>query len=431
MKKSVLRLFVATCLLTLLVASPSHAALQALDKIVVVVNQSVILQSELDERMQQVAQHANSQRMALPSESELRQQVLDHLISEALQLDTAQRVGFTLPDQQINETLDRIRLSKNLSWPAFKDYVMQTEGISLETLREKVRRDLTIQQIQQAMVQQRIRISGLEVDNFLKSADAQFWMSPEYLLGHILLPLSQSAGVEAIEEARSEAEALSKRINDGTSFEEMAIAKSKGPAALKGGSLGWRKTSALPTLFAKVVPTLEIGQTSEPIRSPAGFHLLKLFEKKGEEQKVELQSKVRHILLETSEILNDQQAESKLKQIRQKIIDGADFAEMAKEHSKDIGSMLSGGDLGWSKPGMFVPEFEARVSEAEVGKISEPFKSNFGWHILEVQERRQEDITEDIIRNKAAQILTSRRFEDELQIWLRELRDEAFLDIKE
>ncbi len=410
--------------------SSAHATLKALDKVVAVVNESVILQSELNTRIEQVSQHARSQQMALPESSVLQTQVLDHLISEELQIGMAERVGFVVHDEQVNLSIERIRSSTGLSVDDFKQHIRTTEGMSLETLKSKVRREMTVQQIQQAIIQQRTMISGLEIDNFLKSADAQFWMSPEYHLAHILIPLPQSPNIQQIETAKKKALSLTQKINAGANFADIAIAESKGPSALNGGDIGWRKTSALPSLFAELVPSLKVGETSQPARSPAGFHILKLYAKKGEQQQVESQNKARHILLKTSAILNDKQAVAKLNKIRQKLIDGADFAEQAKEHSNDIGSMLSGGSLGWSKPGMFVPAFEKVINESTIGEISLPFQSPFGWHILQVEERRQEDITKDIIRNKAAQILTSRRFEDELQIWLRELRDEAFLNIK-
>jgi len=302
--------------------------------------------------------------------------------------------------------------------------------MTLTTFRESVRKDLTLQQIQQGMVQQRIQISPLEIDNFLSSADARFWMGGEYHVGHILIGLPQSPTTKDVEAARQQAEVLAAKISNGTPFADVAIAESKGPAALKGGDLGWRKTSELPSLFADIVPKLKVGQVSAPARSSAGYHLLTVYAKKGNDQKLQTQTKARHILLKPSAILTNEEAQAKLKTLRQQILDGADFAEMAKEHSEDIGSMLSGGDLGWAGPGMFVPAFEKTMAATDVGQISQPFRSQFGWHILQVTDRKDEDITEAVLRDKAARVLTSRRFEDELQIWLRELRDDAFIELK-
>ncbi len=421
--------WLATAVLSLL-SGTALAAAVPLDKVVAVVDKNVVLQSEVDERIVQIAQRAAAQRMSLPDAGVLRQQVIDHLISEQLQLHVASRVGFTISDEQVNQAVNNIRMSNNLSPEQFAQQ-LQKEGLSLADLRETVRRDMTIQQIQQGMVQQRIQISPLEIDNFLSSADAQFWISPEYRLSHILISLPQSPTADEIEAAERKARDLAKRIRRGASFAEVAIAESNGPDALEGGDLGWRKSSDLPSLFAEIAPTLEKGEVSEPARSAAGFHILQLADKRDDSQQVQQQARVRHILVKPSAILSNEEAEEKLKKIRQQIIKGEDFAALAKEHSEDIGSMSSGGELGWSRPGMFVPEFEKALAGTATGEVSEPFRSRFGWHILKVDERRQEDISKEVLREKAARILTSRRYEDELQLWLRELRDEAYIDIKD
>jgi len=402
---------------------------QLIDKVIAVVDKNVIMQSELDERLMQVAQNARANKMALPDMKVLQQQVVDHLISEHLQLQMAKRLGVNIGDDQVNQAIEQIRASNQMTSEQFTRQ-LEADGLTLQALREKIRRDITIQHIQQGVVQQRIHISPLEIDNFLKSADAQFWISPEYHLGHILISLPQSASGDEVEAARTKADELVKRIRGGANFAEVAIAESKGSTALTGGDLGWRKTSDLPSLFADLLPQLEVGQVSEPARSPAGFHILKVYEKRGGEQQKELQTKARHILLKPSAILSDEEAKAKLTKLRERILKGEDFAALAKENSEDIGSMLAGGELGWSRPGMFVPEFEQTMEKMAVGETSEPFRSQFGWHILQVQERREEDITDDLLRDKAARVLTSRRFEDELQIWLREMRDDAFVDVK-
>ncbi len=427
MKNALSTLFLAASLA--FAATPGHANPKPLDKVIAVVDKTVIMQSELDERLSQVVQNARANNHALPAMDVLRKQVMDHLISEHLQLQTAQRVGYRVSDEQVNQSIEQIRRANQLT-PAQFAAQLEHDGMTMDILRERLRRDITIQQIQQGMVQQRIYISPLEIDNFLKSADAKFWISPEYHLGHILVSLSQSASAEEVEAARQKAEQMVKKIRAGRTFAEVAIAESDGPTALNGGDLGWRKTSDLPSLFVDLLPELEKGQVSEPARSPAGFHILTVYDKRGGEQQTELQSKVRHILVKPSAILSDEEAKAKLEKLRQRVMKGEDFGALAKEHSEDIGSMLAGGDLGWSRPGMFVAEFETVMAKMKEGEISEPFRSQFGWHILQVQERRQEDITDDVLRDKAARILTSRRFEDELQIWLREMRDEAYVDIK-
>mgnify|MGYP001237759647 CR=1 FL=1 len=419
-------LLTASCALTSFLA---HAEPQLIDRVAAVVDKNVIMKSEVDERLSQVVLNARANKMALPDMKVLEKQVIDHLIGEHLQLQVAQRMGINISDAQVNQAVEQIRVSNRLTPEEFATQ-LKLDGLSIQSLREKVRRDITLQHVQQVTVSQRIYISPLEIDNFLKSADALFWISPEYHLGHILVSVPQNAGSEEVEAARAKAESLVKRIRGGANFAEVAIAESNGPTALNGGDLGWRKTSDLPSLFVDLLPNLEVGQVSDPARSPAGFHVLMVYGKRGGEQQKEQQTKVRHILVKPSAILSDEEAKAKLAKLRQRILDGEDFATLAKENSEDIGTMLAGGDLGWSRPGMYVPEFERTMAKTEVGEISEPFRSPFGWHILQVQERREEDITEEVRRDKAARVLTSRRFEDELQLWLQEMRDSTFVDIK-
>jgi len=275
-------------------------------------------------------------------------------------------------------------------------------------------------------VNRRINVSQAEIDGFLASQEGKFWASPDYLLGHILVPVGSTNSVAAAEEI---ADKLQQELLDGADFRNIAVANSSGQNALNGGDMGWRKVAQLPTLFAEVVPTLSAGDVSSPFKSPAGFHILKLYEQRGGGEQLVDQAKVRHILIKPSEILTNDEAHAKLLGVRQKIIDGADFAEQAKEYSEDIGSMLSGGDLGWSLPGQFVPEFESMMGQIEIGEVSVPFRSQFGWHILQVQERRSEDMSENMMRNQASNLLRKRRFEEELQVWLQEIRDEAFVEI--
>jgi peptidyl-prolyl cis-trans isomerase SurA len=415
---------------TLVTAIHTQAEVQQLDEVVAIVNKDVVLRSELNERVREIALRATANGMTLPSIDVLENQVLEHLIIERLQLETAARYDIQISDAQINAAIENMRRSNNLTEEQFYGQLAQ-EGLSREGLRQKLREDIAIQQVQRGIVQQRIHISEQEIDNFLNSSDGKFWISPEYHLGHILVSLPQAPTSEDLAHAEQRAQELYNRLQRGEGFADLAIAESDGPAALNGGDLGWRRTGELPSLFANIAPDLEPGQVSKPQRSAAGFHILKLYESRGgQETEVVTQNRSRHILIKPSAILTNEEAEAKLANIRQQILDGADFAELAKEHSEDIGSALQGGDLGWANPGQFVPEFEKRTQNLPIGEISEPFQSQFGWHILQVQERREQDMTDEIIRHKARNMLMSRRFEDELQIWQRELRDEAYVVIK-
>jgi len=365
----------------------AQAEIQLLDRIIAIVDDSTVTQSELDRRIADIIRRTKEAGVRLPAMSILREQVLDQIISEKLQLNTA-------------------------------------------SLREQIREQLALQSVSQGVISSRVKISEADIENFLKSADAQFWISPEYHLQHILIPLGSEGGSQGAASAQNKAESVHQKLLNGANFSEMAIAESKGPAALKGGDLGFRKSSQLPTLFAEIVANLEVGDIAKPARSQAGFHILKLVEKRGETKSVVRQNKVRHILIKTNEILNREQALEKIDGIRQQIIDGGDFVELAKEHSDDIGSRMSGGDLGWSRPGQFVPAFEEAMETAEVGEISKPFLSQFGWHVLQVVDRRDEDFSEEMIRARARNLLVGRRFEDEMQVWLQEMRDDAYIEIK-
>ncbi len=417
-------------IVTAVSAAAALAKVEQLDRVVAIVNKGVILQSELNERVQDIAARAAASGMSLPPVEVLESQVLEHLITERLQLETAGRYDIRISDEQVNAAISNMRQANNLTEEQFYAQLQQ-DGISRQALREKVRDDIAIQQVQRGVVQQRIHISEQEIDNFLSSSDGKFWISPEYHLGHILVSLPQAPSDEDLANAEEKAQQLYSQLQQGAVFADLAIAESDGPAALSGGDLGWRRSNELPSLFAEIAPTLERDDVSKPQRSNAGFHILKLYDIRGEQEaEVITQNRSRHILIKPSAILSNEEARAKLEDIRQQILDGADFAKMAKEHSEDIGSALQGGDLGWANPGQFVPEFEQRTQNLPIGEISEPFLSQFGWHILQVQERREEDMTDAVIRHKARNMLMSRRFEDELQIWQRELRDEAFVVIK-
>lgn len=428
-----MRLFkksVQAALLATLIPNISFAAVEILDRVVATIDQDVITQTELDSRVNEVKQRSQGAGVRLPPADVLKEQILDQLISETLQLSTARRYGVTITDQEVLNAMRN--LLKNRKWDeAALMRQLESEGTSVDAFKAQLRRQLTMQNISQGLVRSRIKIAEQDIDNFLKSADAKFWISPDYNLNHILISLPPSADVAAAKQAEDKAMAVYKRLKDGVKFEEVALAESDGPLALKGGAMGWRKSSDLPTLFADIAPKLKEGEVSRPERSRAGFHILKLNGKRGETKQIVNQTKARHILLKTSAILNDDQAKEKLTELRRSVLENdVDFAELAKEHSEDIASKLSGGDLGWASPGQFVPAFEQNMAVTKIGNISSPFKSQFGWHILQVQERRAEDMTEQAIRARARNVLMSRRFEDEVQLWIQEMRDNAFIEIK-
>jgi peptidyl-prolyl cis-trans isomerase SurA len=273
-----------------------------------------------------------------------------------------------------------------------------------------------------------VQISQQEIDNFLATDEGQQLTQPEFRIVHALLPLSPEADEASVTSAKSYIDKMLKRVRAGEPFDAV-IASSKGPYTFSGGDLGWRKAGDLPSLFADVAPTLTIGEAAEPIRSDSGFHLVYLQDMKGGVQMAS-QTEVRHILVKPSEIMTDEQARQLTASLRARIIAGEEFGDLAKEYSEDIGTAQEGGHLGWSSPGQMVPEFEKTMAETEIGTVSEPVHSQFGWHILEVTGRRDKDMTEVAIRNKANEHLHGRKYQEELDAWLRKIRDEAFVDIK-
>jgi peptidyl-prolyl cis-trans isomerase SurA len=400
-----------------------------LDRVVAVVDDNVVMESELQDQLRTIVQRMSQQNGELPPENILKQQVLEHLIVQQLQLQVAKRVGIEIDEQEVNEAILQMQQANNVTPEQFVQQ-LALEGLTVEELRQSVRQEIVIQRVQRGVLNSRIKITDHDVDSFLNSKEGQFWNSPEMLIGHILIPVASSASDSAVSAAEEEVRSLRQKVVDGADFRQLATAYSAGQNALQGGDLGWSKAAELPALFAENLDGLKTGEVTQPFRSGAGFHLLTIHEQRGATQAVIEQSKVRHILLKPSAILSDEAAKNKLLTLREQALEKNNFAELAKANSEDIGSMLGGGDLGWSLPGQFVPEFEAVMQGTDVGDISHPFRSEFGWHIIYIEDRRSQDMSEEVKRNQARGLLRNRRFEEELPLWLQEIRNEAFVDIK-
>ena len=412
---------------TLLLVGQTQAQTQILDQVVAIVDDDVIMASELRERVAAITQSLEARGVEMPPEDVLIRETLDRLILESIQLQLGNRVGARISDAQLNQAMERVAAQNRMSLADFSA-ALEQQGQSYAAMREQVRREMIIQRVQAGNVNQRIQISEQEVRNFLASPEGQKLTQPEYRILHALLPLPEDAPDDEVTAARSYLNGLLQRIRRGEAFDQV-ISSNDGRYAFSGGDLGWRKLEDLPSLFSDVAPSLEVGATSDPIRSPSGLHLINLADMRGGEQMVN-QTRVRHILIQPSEIMTDAQAEARAEELRNRILQGEDFAELAREYSRDIGSAAEGGDLGWTTPGQMVPEFEAAMADTAVGEISEPVKSQFGWHILEVMERREQDMTAQAIRNRATEALHQRKYDEELDAWLRKIRDEAFVDIK-
>lgn len=401
-----------------------------LDSIVAVVEDDVIMKTELDARLKFVFQRIQSSGTQPPPRDQIVPQVLEQLVLERLQLRLGERSGIRISDAEINQALQRVAASQGKTFELFVEEAHHS-GVSLADLRQRLREEMIINQVQEGAVKRNIRISPQEIDNFLNSEEGQFWKSPELQLGHIQLSLSAGAPKERVAQVKEQADELYQQLQNGADFRQMAITKSAGQNALQGGDLGWRRAVQLPPKLSEAVRDLQAEELSKPVRTDAGFHILKVYARRGGEQEILIkQFKVRHILLKVNEIRDDEATYNQLQALRTRIQNGEDFAALAKEFSQDIGSALGGGDLGWSLPGQFVPEFEQMMQSTDVGDVSPPFRSQFGWHILQVTEAREQDFSGEVLRNQAAEILRNRKFDQELEIWLREQRDRAYVEFK-
>lgn len=414
-----------------LFAGTCQAKLVMLDRIVAVVNNGVVLQSELNERMREVkAQLAGAPADQIPPEKVLRKQVLEHLITERIELEMANRAGILISDEELNRAMEGIAKQNHMTLAQFRDAI-QKQGISYVEMRNRVRRQMKISQLQQGEMQSRIKITNQEIKDFLASDLGKSVTADEYHLGHILLPIPENASDAQIAEVHAEAEAIVKKLKAGANFKSMAIEKSKGQNALSGGDLGWRKAVQLPTIFADVVTKMKVGDVRGPIRSASGFHIIKLLGIRGAKAEGQVkQTHVRQVLIEPSEIRTNQEALALAQNLRKEVINGRSFAEVARLYSNDPTSALSGGDLGWNRANAFSPEFDKMMKKMKIDEISPVFKTAKGYHFIQVTGRRVRDMTQKYKRALARRYLRNQKFDDALESWIRQIRNEAYVDIR-
>jgi len=405
----------------------ASAKLELIDRVVALVDEDVVLASELLRRTRSVIKQIKARDQKVPDVKILRQQILDRLVIESLQLQMAKRVGVRISDAELDSTIENVAKENKVSVDQFRQGILD-EGTSWAIFREDIRKEMMISRVTGGSVSRRIKISDKEVDNLLAQISHQ--TRTQYLLGHILLPLSEDASPEDIAKIRLQADKLVKELRAGANFDEYAVSYSSSQDALQGGNLGWRTLSQLPSLFAGTVKNMKKGQISEPVRSGSGLHILNLMDSKGDfETHNVMQSHVRHILISPNAILDDQAAKEKLELIRQRIVDGEKFEDLAIEFSDDKGSGSLGGDLDWSDPGTFVPEFAKAMDALAIDELSSAVRTQFGWHLIQVIGRREQDQTEDKKRERAYRILQNRKFEEETQVWLRELKEQAYIKL--
>jgi len=417
--------------LMLLTLPLTQVSAEILDRVAAVVNEDVVLESELEQRLALVRQQISARggETRLPPEDVLRQQVLDRLILESIQTQIAEQQGIRVSDRQLNDALDRIAQQNNMTLGQFREALI-AEGQNYTEAREQIRREILLGQVQQSNVNRRINVSEQEVQNFLSSELWQQEIQAEFQLRNILIALPDGASPQMIQQAEDKAREIHAQLQNGADFAELALAASNAPNALQGGELGWRRESELPEDLAPAIRKLSPGQISQPVRTPGGFHILKVEDKRGGKVQLVNQTKVRHILLTPNEIRSPEQTRRLIDDLYRRLQDGQPFDELARRYSDDAASGSQGGDLGWTQDGQMVPEFEQVMNSTDKGEISEPFESRFGWHILQVQDYRTQDMGEEMLESQARNSIRQRKFSEELNNWLREIRSQAYIERK-
>ena len=411
-----------------LLSTPGMAATD-LDRIVAVINDDVIMRSELGEKIRTVTLQMQEQNIPLPPQAILEKQVLDRLIMTKLQIQTAQNTGIRVDDETLNRTISNIAAENELNLNQFRE-ILEGDGYGYETFRKDIRNEILISRLQQRQVDNRIIVTEREIENFLSNREFQGETDIEFHIAHILIAINEGASTRQVTKTRETADKVLSELQGGADFSNMAATYSDGQQALDGGDLGWRKAGQVPTLFADFITNMEVGDLSDIIKSPSGYHIIKLLDKRSTEQVVVTQTKARHILIQPDELTTPEDALRRLRQLRMRIEGGDDFAELARAHSVDAMSAAQGGDLGWVNPGDLVPEFQRVMDSLEPGATSEPFRTQFGYHVVQVLDRREHDSTEDIKRARAREAIRRRKLDEARTDWLRQMRDEAYVEYR-
>ncbi|WP_198263173.1 peptidylprolyl isomerase [sulfur-oxidizing endosymbiont of Gigantopelta aegis] len=418
---------ISLSLLTLSLST--QAEIVSLDSIVAVVNEDVITQVELKDEFRKVVRTLKKKQAKLPPANVLGKQVLERMILERIQLDMAKRTGIKVDDTTLSRAINRIAAQNGMSLSEFREN-LALQGVDIRQFRDDIKTQIVLKRLLQRNVINKVTVSDQEIENFLFNIDKQGGLEQAYHIQHILIATPEAASTEVIKKANAKALEIVKKIRAGSDFSTTALAVSDGQNALEGGDLGWRKAGELPSLFSDSVLKMKVGDISEPIRSPSGFHIIKLVEEKGGKKHLVTQTHARHILIKTTIINDNERVMERLNQIRNRIINGEDFATMAKAFSGDTSSATRGGDLGWTKPGTMVPEFEATMDKLQPGDISEVIQTNFGYHIIEVLGRRTHDDADEMIKERARNALKSRKVAEKKDAFYRRIRDEAFVEIR-
>jgi len=422
--------FIIRALLLGAVLSFSSVAQEVmLDRVAVIVDQGVVLESEIDALIQDVKKNAKDNNQSLPSDRALRTQAIERLIVKNLQLQMAERMGIRISDPQLEQTIGNIAANQNATLEQLRGQLI-AEGIAYDDYRESIREEIIMGEVRRANVRRRVYITPQEITTLLELMEEQGATQAEYRLGHILIGFPAEPTDEDIAAARERADKVISLLNSGSDFTKIAIASSSGSEALEGGDMGWLNINAMPTLFAEAIQGKDKDELVGPIRSGAGFHILKVADTRGIEKVTVEEVDSRHILIKPSIILSEDKAKAMLAKFKEDLLNGdADFAELAKEHSEDPGSALRGGELGWADPNAYVPAFKEALARLAPGEYSEPVRSVHGWHLLQLIDRRVDDATERKKEDKAYQLIYNRKFAEETENWLREMRDAAYIEV--
>jgi peptidyl-prolyl cis-trans isomerase SurA len=401
--------------------------LQSMDRIVAIVEEDVILDTELDKRVKMVTQQFTAAGQQLPQPDVVRSQVLETLILERLQLQKAAQTGIRVTDTEVNDAIDTVAQQNGLTMEQLQEALRQ-DGFELRDYRQTVRDEIATQRLRQRLVSSQVQVTDNEIDLLLAKQASQG--SAQVHLAHLLISVPQNATQADVDEAEQEAIGIYQQLLEGLSFAEAAITYSDDQYALNGGELGWRPIDQVPTLFARQVQTMNPGDVSQPVRSPAGWHIVKVIDNKSDQAAMVAQVEVRHILVRPSELVTDAEAEQTIRDLYARIVGGEDFAALAREYSDDEYSAPNGGSLGWIEPGAYGPQIQQLVTSMEPGQVAPPFQSQAGWHVFRMDDRREVDKAEEQQRNQVRDTIFARKAEETYELWLRQIRDEAYVETR-
>ncbi len=400
-----------------------------LDRIVAIVDQTVVTEQELESRIATVTAQFKKQGTELPPEDILRKQILERLITDTLQIQYAAQTGLKVDDNQLDKTIERIAEQNQMTLTEFSE-ALAKDGVSMRKFRSDIRSEITIARLREREVDGRVNVSESEIDNFLTSQAANNENQDEFEISHILIRTPEEGATEDVQKAKAKVDTAVNELNTGKSFAKVSASFSDAPNALEGGNLGWKSGAQMPALFLDALKTMQIGDISPPLRSPNGFHVLKLTNKRGGNSPLVIQqTHSRHILIKLSEIMSEKEGKQKMDNIKERLDNGEKFEVLARQYSEDS-TASNGGDLGWINPGDTVPQFEKAMNELKDNQISQPIRTQFGWHIIQVIERRTQDMSKEAARLKARQEIRAKKADEAYQDWIRELRDRAYVELR-